>query len=158
VPKTDYYNDPDAPKANSLVVAVGVIVQNASGHVLMIQRSDNGLWALPGGAQDLGESTRDAAVRETFEETGVRVEVTGVTGIYSDPSHVIEYDDGEVRQEFIIMLRAVPATSTQLLRTSAESRNVEWVSPDAFESKGIGPSTLTRLRHGLGSKDAVYLS
>jgi len=157
VPKTDYYNDPEAPKANSLVVAVGVIVQNASGHVLMIQRSDNGLWALPGGAQELGESTQDAAVRETFEETGVRVEVTGVTGIYSDPAHVIAYDDGEVRQEFIIMLRAVPANPTQL-RTSAESRNVEWVSPDALESKSIGPSTLARLRHGLGSKDAVYLS
>lgn len=57
MPKTDYLNDPRAPKANSLVVAVTVFVQDGVGRILLIRRSDNRLWALPGGAQDLGEST-----------------------------------------------------------------------------------------------------
>jgi len=54
VPKRDYYDDPAAPKANSIVVAVTAAVQNPLGELLLIQRTDNGLWALPGGAQDLG--------------------------------------------------------------------------------------------------------
>jgi ADP-ribose pyrophosphatase YjhB (NUDIX family) len=74
VPKTDYYADPDAPKANSLVVAVGAVVRNDRGEVLLIERTDNGLWALPGGAQEIGESVTDAVRREVREETGIEVE------------------------------------------------------------------------------------
>ena len=106
MPKRDYYADPDAPKANSLVVAVGAVVRNDRGEILLIERTDNGLWALPGGAQEIGESIKDAVRREVREETGIEVEVTGLTGIYSDPAHVIAYDDGEVRQEFSLCFAA----------------------------------------------------
>src|SRR5882724_11015002 len=106
MPKKDYYNDPTAPLANSLVVAVAAFVANDLGEILMIERSDNGLWAIPGGAQDIGETTSDAVVREVREETGIDIEVEGIDGIYSDPRHIIEYDNGEVRQEFSIVFRA----------------------------------------------------
>ena len=43
--------DPAAPKANSIVVAVTAAVRNAQGELLLIERTDNGLWALPGGAR-----------------------------------------------------------------------------------------------------------
>jgi ADP-ribose pyrophosphatase YjhB (NUDIX family) len=86
MPKRDYYDDPTAPKANSIVVAVTAAVRNAQGELLLIERTDNGLWALPGGAQDIGESVVQAARREVNEETGVDVEITGLSGIYSDPS------------------------------------------------------------------------
>ena len=147
MPKTDYLNDPRAPKANSLVVAVTVFVQDDVGRVLLIRRSDNRLWALPGGAQDLGESTAQAARREVEEETGLHVELTGVSGIYSDPGHVIAYDNGEVRQEFAICLRARPIGGA--LRTSDESSEVKWVEPEAIEGLPIHPSMLLRIRHGL---------
>jgi ADP-ribose pyrophosphatase YjhB (NUDIX family) len=49
MPKRDYYADPESPKANSLVVAVGAVVRNERGEILLIERADNGLWALPGG-------------------------------------------------------------------------------------------------------------
>jgi 8-oxo-dGTP pyrophosphatase MutT (NUDIX family) len=75
VPKRDYYDDPAAPKANSIVVAVTAAVRNKNGELLMIERTDNGLWALPGGAQDLGESEVEAARREVHEETGIDVEI-----------------------------------------------------------------------------------
>jgi ADP-ribose pyrophosphatase YjhB (NUDIX family) len=61
------------------------------GDVLLIRRSDNGNWALPGGAMDLGESLRQAAIRETAEETGIASEITGLSGIYIDPGHLILY-------------------------------------------------------------------
>lgn len=154
MPKTDYLNDPQAPKANSLVVAVTVFVQDDVGRILLIRRSDNHLWALPGGAQELGESTAQAARREVEEETGLQVELTGVSGIYSDPGHVIAYDNGEVRQEFTICLRARPLGGA--LRTSDESSEVRWVEPEAIEKLPIHPSMLLRIRHGL-NEDVPYL-
>ena len=147
MPKTDHYDDPQAPTANSLVVAVAAIVRNESGHVLMIERTDNGLWAIPGGAQDIGETTREAAVREVYEETGIQTDVTGVVGIYSDPRHVIAYDDGEVRQEFSIVFHAVPIGGE--LRNSSESRRVHWIAPERIDDLDIQSSMRLRIEHGL---------
>ena len=65
--RIDHYDDPEAPEANSLVPSVNVVVVNGAGEVLMIRRTDNGNWALPGGGVDLGESVAQAAVRETLE-------------------------------------------------------------------------------------------
>jgi ADP-ribose pyrophosphatase YjhB (NUDIX family) len=96
MPKKDYYDDADAPKANSIVPAVTAVIENDEHEILMIERADNGLWALPGGAQDIGESVTEAVRREVLEETGIEAEVLGLSGIYSDPRHVIEYDNGEV--------------------------------------------------------------
>jgi len=124
--RVDFYDDPEAPAANSLVPSVNVIVVNDEGSILMIRRTDNGNWAVPGGAVDLGESLAQAAVRETLEETGIECEVTGITGIYSDPRHVILYtSNGEVRQEFSIVLtaRALSGQPTP----SSESSEVRWV-------------------------------
>ena len=84
-----------------------MVVTNSAGEVLLIRRSDNDNWAVPGGAIDLGESLVQAAVRETREETGIDCEVTGLVGIYTDPRHVILYtSNGEARQEFSIVLTA----------------------------------------------------
>jgi 8-oxo-dGTP pyrophosphatase MutT (NUDIX family) len=147
VPKTDYYDDPSAPAANSLVVAVAAVVVDDAGRVLLIERTDNGKWALPGGAQELGESVREAAVRETREETGIDIDVIGVVGIYSDPRHVIAYDDGEVRQEFSICLRARSVGGTPA--ASNESRSVRWVEPADLEYLSIDGRMRQRIDDGL---------
>ena len=68
--RIDYLDDPAAPKANSLVPSANVIVANDNGEILMIRRTDNGNWAVPGGGMDLGESITQTAVREAKEETG----------------------------------------------------------------------------------------
>ncbi|MGH3716451.1 MAG: NUDIX hydrolase, partial [Micromonosporaceae bacterium] len=141
---------------NSLVVAVGAAVRNAKSEILLIKRGDNGLWALPGGAQDIGESTREAAVREVREETGLHVRVTGLVGIYSDPRHVIAYDDGEVRQEFSIVFTAEPLAGE--LRPSDESVRVEWVAPRRLPELDIQPSMRLRIEHSLAGLPAPYLS
>lgn len=144
--RIDYYDDPAAPAANSLVVAVVVVVLDGE-RVLMIQRTDNGRWALPGGGQELGESVRDAAVREAREETGLDIDITGVVGIYSDPRHVIAYDDGEVRQEFALCLTGT-ATGGEL-RTSNESTRVEWIPLPELLTLDASDSTRRRIEHAV---------
>ena len=124
--RIDYYDDPSAPKANSLVPSVNTVVVNDAGEILMIRRTDNDNWAIPGGAIDLGESVAQAAIRETREESGIECEITGIVGIYSDPKHVLLYtSNGEVRQEFSIVLTARPVSGQPT--PSDESSEVRWV-------------------------------
>ena len=106
--RRDYYDDPDAPKPNSIVPAVTAVVEDDQGRVLLIHRVDNDRWALPGGQVEVGERVAETVVREVREETGIEVEVLGLTGVYSDPKHVIAYDDGEVRQQFALSFRPDP--------------------------------------------------
>ncbi|MFD9413526.1 NUDIX hydrolase [Streptomyces goshikiensis] len=141
--RRDYEDDPDAPAANSLVPAASAVVVDEGGRVLLQRRTDNGMWALPGGRMDLGESIGECAVRETFEETGVTVEITGIVGTYTNPGHVFAYSDGEVRQEFSICLLARPTGGT--LRTSDESFEVAWFAQEAIDDLPMVPSIRKRI-------------
>lgn len=64
----------------------GILIKDKS--VLLIQRKNEpyqGAWALPGGFVEYGEKTDDAVIREVFEETGLRVKIHMLLGVYSDP-------------------------------------------------------------------------
>jgi 8-oxo-dGTP pyrophosphatase MutT (NUDIX family) len=154
--RRDYFEDPDAPKANSVVPSVTAVVRNEAGQLLLIHRTDNDLWALPGGGHDAGESISGTVVREVREETGIDVEVIDVVGLYTDPCHVMAYDDGEVRQQFSICFHARPVGG--ILRTSAESKEVRWVRPDELDTLNIHPSMRLRINHGLdASRTKPYI-
>ena len=128
MPRIDYHDDPAAPPANSLVPAASAVVTDGQGRILLHRRSDNDRWSLPGGAMELGESIAGCAVRETLEETGFEVEVTGIVGIYSNPGHVFAYDDGEVRQEFSVCFAGRVVGGEP--RVSDESTEVAWFRPE----------------------------
>ncbi|MEV0527868.1 NUDIX domain-containing protein [Streptomyces sp. NPDC050439] len=154
--RTDHFRDPNAPAANSVVPSVTAVVRNAQGNVLLIHKTDNGLWALPGGGHDVGESVEQTVVREVAEETGIAVLVEDIVGLYTDPQHVIAYDDGEVRQQFSICFHARPVGGS--LRTSSESKEVRWVSPADLDTLDIHPSMRLRITHGLDdSRTAPYI-
>ncbi|WP_327023089.1 NUDIX hydrolase [Micromonospora sp. NBC_01739] len=153
--RRDYFNDPNAPAANSVVPSVVAAVRNQRGELLMIHRTDNNLWALPGGGHDIGESISDTVVREVREETGIEVEVTGLVGIYSNPHHVMAYDDGEVRQQFSICFTARPVGGK--LTTSSESRQVRWVNPAQLNHLDIHPSMRLRIDHALKERATPYI-
>jgi ADP-ribose pyrophosphatase YjhB (NUDIX family) len=154
--RTDHYNDPNAPKATNIVVAVTAFAQDDQGRLLMIRRTDNDLYSIPGGAQDVGETIGHTVIREVKEETGFDVEPTDVIGIYSDPAHVISYTDGEVRQEFSICFRARLVGGE--LRTSSESSEVHWVPRDDLSSLNIHPSIRLRIEHGFENRLKPYFA
>lgn len=133
--RTDHLDDPDAPTANSIVVATSTYVTDGSGRVLMIHRTDNDLWSIPGGGMEIGETVTACAIRETKEETGLDIVITGLVGIFTNPGHVVSYPDGEVRQQFSICLRGRVIDGQ--IATSDESREVRWISPDEFDGLDI---------------------
>jgi 8-oxo-dGTP pyrophosphatase MutT (NUDIX family) len=119
-------------------------VVNDEGEILMIRRTDNENWAVPGGAIDLGESVAQAAVRETLEESGIECVITGIVGIYSDPRHVILYtSNGEVRREFSIVLTARPLSGQPT--PSSESSEVRWVPASEVASYTMDRSMRIRI-------------
>lgn len=71
------------PKPITPLVGCDVFIVNDLGQVLLIKRSDNGLWALPGGCQELGETPVECAVREAAEETGFVIRITRLMGVFS---------------------------------------------------------------------------
>jgi ADP-ribose pyrophosphatase YjhB (NUDIX family) len=144
--RIDYHQDSAAPRATSLVPSVNVVVARESGEILLIRRTDNGNWALPGGAMDIGESLPQAGVRETLEETGIECRITGLSGVYTDPGHVIVYtSNGEARQEFSIVLTAEPAGGQ--LAVSSETSQVRWVPLSELAGYPMDSSMRLRIAH-----------
>lgn len=155
--RVEYFDDPNAPRANSLVVAVTAIVTNDHGQLLIQKRTDNELWGLPGGAMNIGESIGQAVVREVREETALNVEPTGVVGIYSDPGHIIAYANGEVRQEFSICFTA-RIIGGQLAVGDNESTEVRFVDPSELAQLPMGKSTRVRIQHFLERRHSPYFA
>ena len=145
--RTEYHNDPNAPKPNSLVVAVSVVVTNDAREILLHRRSDNELWSVPGGAMELGESISQAVTREVKEETGFDVEPERLVGIYSDPGHIVAYSDGEVRQQFSICFacRVVGGDFAE----SDESLDVRFFTPADVSRLPMSESVRLRVNHFL---------
>ena len=85
-----YFHDSAAPTAAVVVPSVFVAVRDGQCRLLLVRRRDSGNWELPGGRVDVGESAVDAALRETAEESVLRVCITGLAGLFTDPRHIVE--------------------------------------------------------------------
>ena len=115
------------------IVAVAGLVTDSQGRVLMVlsPRRD---WEFPGGQVEEGETLTDALEREVLEETGIRVAVGKLVGIYSNvKSHIVMMD-------FLCNYLSSEPT------TSEESLEVEWVERDEALSRIIRPVIRDRLR------------
>jgi ADP-ribose pyrophosphatase YjhB (NUDIX family) len=152
--RTDYYHDPNAPQANSLVVGSSAVVLDGEGRILLQRRRDSGNWALPGGTMDIGETFAQSAIREVKEETGFDVRVERIVGIYSDPGHVFAYENGEVRQEFNICL-ACSITGGELA-VSSESTDVRFFAFDDVPGLTMHESIRKRIDDYLRNEPPVF--
>ena len=68
-----------------ILPAVRAVISDADGRILFVKRSDNGLWVMPAGSQELDESVLDALHREVQEESGLEVEAAELIAVYSEP-------------------------------------------------------------------------
>lgn len=154
--RIDYVNDPNAPPANCVVPWADIVVANDDGDILVVRWIDDGSLTLPGGGMSLGESIAQTAIRQTRDETGIEVGLTGLVGIYTDPRHVIAYtDDGEVRQEFSIVFTGTPIRGA--LRAGSESSDVFWASPDSIAGARTHPTMQQSIAHYLEGRPGPFL-
>jgi ADP-ribose pyrophosphatase YjhB (NUDIX family) len=83
-------------KEEIIIIAARGVLFDEDGRLLLIRRRDNGRWAMPAGAMELGDSVYDCLVREVYEESGLQVHAATLFAIWSDPNQmsiVTEYGD-----------------------------------------------------------------
>ena len=145
----------DVTKATELRPGVAAIIFNGEGRILLQQRSDNGLWGLPGGSVEIGESVRDAIVREVREETGLTVEVVRLIGVYSDPTvQIVRYADGNVVHYIssVFACRILAGT----LQTCDETLDLQFFDP-AHLPEDLVPMHHIRVQDAMNNSPAAFI-
>lgn len=141
--REDFSANKDAPLANAIKPAAAVALFDGD-KLLVLKRKDSGNWTLPGGTQEFGESLLECACRETKEETGLDIKISGIIGTYTDPRHVVKYSDGEVRQEFSILYSGEIVSGKT--RLDDESTELKWVTRQDIFALPLADSQKIRLQ------------
>jgi ADP-ribose pyrophosphatase YjhB (NUDIX family) len=117
------------------------IVDEAS-RILLIQRADNHKWAMPGGACEVGDTPAENAAREVWEETGYRVEITHLLGIFDNSRRTIPTIN---RHAYLLLFggRVIGGEAT----VSNETLAVRWVALEEIPWNDLSPGHYERLRH-----------
>jgi ADP-ribose pyrophosphatase YjhB (NUDIX family) len=124
-PIPSYFRNPEAPAPNNprRIGVVAFVVRD--GAVLLERRADFGTWGIPGGGLDEDETVEQGLAREVLEETGLEVVSTELLGVFSDPSRIIEYSDGNVYR--LLTLAFVVFVAPGPPRVSEESLELRFV-------------------------------
>jgi 8-oxo-dGTP diphosphatase len=126
------------------LVSVAALVTNDKGEILLVNSPWRG-WEYPGGLIEPGETFQEALHREVLEESGVEIEITGFVGICKNIERNIVNID--------FTARYVGGT----LRTSEESTEVIWATPEEAFSKITFPLTRKRLQNMLSGREEAVL-
>lgn len=112
-----------------LCVGDGAVIDD-DGRMLLIQRADNHMWAMPGGAFEVGETPAQGAVREVFEETGVRCEPVGLVGVHD--SRFLQGPSRHQMYMFTFLCRPLDGATTAPASHSHEVLDTGWFSADSL--------------------------
>jgi len=132
-----------------------VIFDSARQKILLTRRSDNGLWCLPGGGMDPGESAAEACAREVLEETGLKVKVTRLIGIYTSPDWLIEYPDGNRVQLVALSFEAAPERKT--LAPNSEVSEIGFFSPAEIQTLALMQNHAQRIQDAFAGQEEAFI-
>lgn len=110
-----------------------IIIRNENGQILLQERTDRNKWGLPGGCQDLGEDLRVTAVREAFEETGIRLDPNNIELIdtLSGESRKNSYPNGDiVYNNTSLYLADVSMSDASSLKGDSETKRLMFFNPE----------------------------
>ena len=99
--------------------------------LLLCLHADKDIWVTPGGLIEPGEQPADAAVRETWEETGLIVEITGILGVYGGQDLIIDYANGD-RAAYIGTIFRGRVTGGDLRPDGEEILDVRYFTHEEF--------------------------
>lgn len=100
------YGDRISKGAELRIGSCAVIFDETRTKVLLTKRKDNGLWCLPGGKMESGESIEECCQREVLEETCLEVRPDRLTGVYSNRDQLVVYPDGNKVQIIVLSFEA----------------------------------------------------
>src|SRR5512142_640538 len=86
-----------------ILTGAAVLILNEREELLMLLRTDNGCWGVPGGIMELGEHLEETAARETLEEAGLRVHDLALFGVFSGPELTYQYPNGDMTYNVIVV-------------------------------------------------------
>ena len=89
------YGDRIGRNGKLAISCVGIVFNIEKTRILLVRRTDNQQWCLPGGFMQAGETIEEACEREVREETGITVEASRFIGIYSNPNILATYENGD---------------------------------------------------------------
>ena len=110
-----------------------IIIRNENGQILLQERTDRNKWGLPGGCQDLGEDLRFTAVREAYEETGIKLEPYDIELIdtLSGESRKNSYPNGDiVYNNTSLYLADISMEDASNLKGDSETKRLQFFNPD----------------------------
>lgn len=110
-----------------------IIIRNENGQILLQERTDRNKWGLPGGCQDLGEDLRFTAVREAYEETGIKLDPYNIELIdtLSGESRKNSYPNGDiVYNNTSLYLADVSMDDASNLKGDSETKRLQFFNPD----------------------------
>jgi mutator protein MutT len=111
-----------------MMPSVAAIIRNQAGQILFLVRTDNGLWDLPGGAVDPGETPAQAVVREVREETGLIVEPVAVAGVFGGKTFRLTYGNGDI-VEYTVTVFECRMVGGELGGLDDETAELHFISP-----------------------------
>jgi ADP-ribose pyrophosphatase YjhB (NUDIX family) len=132
-----------------------VIFDGTRTKVLLTRRADNGLWCLPGGRVESGESVAEACEREVWEETGLRSRVERLIGVYSNPDQLVVYPDGE--RAFFVVLAFEASITGGTLGLSDETTETGFFSVTEMESLPIHARHDDRVRDAFADQKEAMI-
>jgi ADP-ribose pyrophosphatase YjhB (NUDIX family) len=133
-----------------------IIFDEARQKVLLTKRTDNGQWCLPGGAMEAGESVTECCLREVLEETGLRVRLTRLVGVYSDPNQLVVYPDGN--RVHVVVLNFEAEITNGEISLSNETTEIGFFTPEEIEGMQLLGRQKERIHDALVGQSATFVS
>jgi len=121
------------------IIGVGAIII-ADGRVLLVKRGHppiEGQWSLPGGALEIGELVREAAVREAQEETGLIVEPGELLGVFD---RVLRNPEQRVQYHYVLIDFLCQPVGGEL-RAASDAAEVRWFTPEELPGLNLADDT-----------------
>jgi len=118
--------------------SVSIAVRDDDQRVLLARHSATASWVLPGGAVEPGETPADAALREMWEETGLRISITRLVGVFGGAEFVVNYSNGH-RTSYVMVVFEASAEHATATPDGTELLELRFVSEEEARSLPVAP-------------------